>query len=303
MLDIKKTESMNTVNIVGVLKELYIEEKVTSDKRGYVQGKAIIAVDQEIDGAMVENEIPVRMFSMKKKKDGTDNAVYAAIVRMKENFTSLAAAETPSQASRVAITSGQLQENCWYDKTKGTVRTGFQISSNFMNKAKDEQNNCATFELTGVIGQISEETDRNGDETGNVLVKLIVVGYPRNNNGYVEVINLVAKSPLAVEHIRNNWNQGDTVRVAGIVNISYHVTTWKEEQGFGDAIERTKTETKKELIITSGSATGFDEENSYDSDSIKIALNERSARLEELKTKGSAPQVKKATSNSNGFGF
>ena len=82
---------------------------------------------------MVENIIPVRMFSMRLKKDKTPNAVYDGIVRMKETFTSAAAAESPEQVSRVAITSGQLQENIWIDKTTNNPRSSFQISSNFIN--------------------------------------------------------------------------------------------------------------------------------------------------------------------------
>ena len=94
MLDIKKIQSTNTVTIIGTLNELNIEEKTTADGRAYVHGTANVKVDQEINGTMVENIIPVRMFSMRLKKDKTPNAVYDGIVRMKETFTSAAAAES-----------------------------------------------------------------------------------------------------------------------------------------------------------------------------------------------------------------
>ena len=76
MLDIKKIQSTNTVTIIGTLNELNIEEKTTADGRAYVHGTANVKVDQEINGTMVENIIPVRMFSMRLKKDKTPNAVY-----------------------------------------------------------------------------------------------------------------------------------------------------------------------------------------------------------------------------------
>ena len=88
------------------------------------------------------------------------------------------------------------------------------------------------------------------------------------------MIELIAEKPEAVNHIKNNWEKGDTVTLAGIVNMTYEVKTWMEEQGFGEPIERRKTVSKKELIITSGSPSGLDEDYSYDNDAIKIALEE-----------------------------
>ena len=60
MLNIKETESKNNVSVCGILKELDIEEKTTGDGRDYVSCKATIKVDQEINGLMVENEIPMK---------------------------------------------------------------------------------------------------------------------------------------------------------------------------------------------------------------------------------------------------
>lgn len=290
MLNIKEAQSNNIVQIVGVLSELDIEEKVTADKRGYIMGKATIKVEQEVDGEVVENEVPVRMFSMRLKKDGTKNAVYDSILKMKEDFTSLAAADNPSQASRVSITRGQLQENNWVDQSTGQVRNSFQISSNFINKAKADEEQKATFELSGVIGSMKEETDKEGVETGNLLIKFIIIGY----GGRAEVVQLIAKSPAAVNHIQNHWNEGDTVKLTGIVNMTYKTVTWEEEQGFGEPIKRTKTISTRELIIKSGSQTGLDEEESYDSDSIKIALDERAGRIAELTNKAKKPAPSKS---------
>ena len=294
MLDIKKIQSTNTVTIIGTLNELNIEEKTTADGRAYVHGTANVKVDQEINGTMVENIIPVRMFSMRLKKDKTPNAVYDGIVRMKETFTSAAAAESPEQVSRVAITSGQLQENIWIDKTTNNPRSSFQISSNFINKANRDEVEKATFELSGVIGDMKDELDKDGEETGRLIIKFLVVVYL----GKVDMIELIAEKPEAVNHIKNNWEKGDTVTLAGIVNMTYEVKTWMEEQGFGAPIERRKTVSKKELIITSGSPSGLDEDYSYDNDAIKIALEERAGRIEKLKNDAKA---KTTTSSAKSF--
>lgn len=295
MLDINKVQSTNTVIITGTLNEFNVEEKTTSDGRDYVTGTASIKVDQEINGKMVENIIPVRMFSMRLKKDKTPNSVYDGILKMRENFISSAAAETPNQVSKVTISSGQLQENMWLDKRTNEPRSGFQISSNFMNKANEDEPEKATFELSGVVGDMKDELDKDGEETGRLIIKFLVVGYA----GKVDMIELIAENPNAVNHIRNNWNKGDTVTLAGVVNMTFAVKTWKEEQGFGEPIERRRTISKRELIITSGSPSGLEEDFSYDSDAIKIALENRIGRMEKLKEK--KPKVSAAKSFDVGF--
>jgi len=288
MLNIANTQSTNNVIIVGTLNELNIEEKVSGEGKEYISGVASIRVDQEVGGKKVENVIPVRMFSMKYKKDGSSNAIYESISKMKDNFISLSAAETPAQASKVLISGGQLQENMWLDKSTNQPKTSFQISTNFMKAAKSEDEERATFELSGVIGDIKDEM-KNDEETGRLLIKFIVVGY----QGKVDVIQLIAENPTAVNHIRNNWEKGDTVTLTGVINMTYTVKTWTEEQGFGEPIKRQRTESRRELIITGGSPSGLDEEYSYDMDAIKIALDDRQGRINKLSEKKPATPANK----------
>ena len=297
MLDIMKNQSVNNVNIVGVLNELEIEEKVTNDGRGYVTGKASVRVDQEINGKKTENIIPVRMFSMKKKKDGTENSIYKNIVQCREKYTSLAAAEEPSQASRIKISGATIQENMWLDKNSGTVHKDFQLNTNFIRDARDTDEDGATFELSGVIGSMRDEMDKEGNETGRLKINFIVIGW----QGKADVIELTVENPNAVNFIKNNWEQEDTVSLTGVINMSYKVETWFEEQGFGDPIKRTKTVSKRELIVTGGSPSGLDEAFSYDINDIKAALEKRKVREQEVEKGGKAPASKKATTNDFGF--
>lgn len=288
MLNIANTQSTNNVIIVGTLNELNIEEKVSGEGKEYITGTASIRVDQEVGGKKVENVIPVRMFSMKYKKDGSPNAIYESISKMKDNFISLSAAETPAQASKILISGGQLQENMWLDKSTNKPKTSFQISTNFMKAAKPEDKERATFELSGVIGEIKDEM-KNDEETGRLLIKFIVVGY----QGKVDIIQLIAENPTAVNHIRNNWEKGDTVTLTGVINMTYTVKTWEEEQGFGEPIKRQRTESRRELIITGGSPSGLDEEYSYDMDAIKLALDDRLGRINKLSEKKPATPANK----------
>lgn len=300
MLNIVQSESVNNVRVEGILKDLDIAERTTSDGRDYVTCKATIKVDQEVNGKMLENEIPIRMFSMRLKKDGTESKIYYNILNYRNQFTSLAATQEGDEhkASRVLIDSGRLEENIWIDQSSGEPRTSYQITTNFIKSAQsDRPEDEATFELTGVVLNKTRETDANGDETGRLKIKFAVVRW----GGKVDVINLIAESANAVNFIETNWEDGDTVQVTGAVSINVSKKVYFEEQGFGDPIKRTKTETRHELIILGGSPAGFDESQAYDANEIKAALADRQARVEQLKTAGKTKKPNPTKSNQFGF--
>lgn len=301
MLNIKEAQSTNVVEISGILSQLEVEQKKTADGRNYASAKATIKVDQEIGGKMVENEIPVKLFSMELKSDGKVSKIYTGILEMRDKFTSLAALpdDEKDKASKVVITSGQLKENIWVDPNSGQVRTGFEIDSNFMNAPRQgaEFEPSARFELSGVIMDTQRETDANQEETGRLKVKVAVVGWTgKDGVTRVDVIDLIAASDSAVNFIESNWEKGDTVNINGAISFNQSTKVWYEEQGFGEPIKRTKTQTRKELIILGGSPSGLEEEYSYDANDIKAGLAARAARVEEQKEKGNKPKTQKKAS-------
>lgn len=277
MIDINIESNPNNVTIVGILNELDVVEGTTSDGRGYVRATAKIRADQEVNGEVIENEIPVKMFSMRNKKDGSPNQVYDRIVNYKEAFIWAGATEDISQASKVSIVA-KVEENSYYDTRTKEIRTGYQFSGSFLNNKKKDDDEGATFEIQGVVGKMKEEFDRDGNETGRLLISFIVVGY----GGKANVIELVAEGSKK-EFISSHWEEGDTVIATGKVVSSYKTIVTYEEQGFGDPIKRTKTVGRRELLITGGSPSGASEEFSYNADQIKIALQKRSSDLEEMK--------------------
>lgn len=298
MLNIKQVESKNECYISGILNELDVQEGKTSDGREYVRGTAKIRVDQEIGGKVYENIIPVSMFSMKLKGDGNPNQVYTRIMGYKETFTSAAIAEDISQASRITLSgkSCNITENMWFDQKTNQVRTGFQVSCNFLNQKRDTDKEKASFELSGIVLGTKPELDKNGEETGRLIVNFGLVGY----NGRIDVIDLIAND-VARAHIESNWEKGDTVNVVGVINVTQKTVTWTEEQGFGEPIERTRTESRRELIITGGSAGGLEESLSYDADDVKASLAERKNRMEKTKEKASAKSNHAPKTDNFGF--
>lgn len=302
MLNIKEAQSTNVVEISGILSQLEVEQKKTADGKNYASAKATIKVDQEIGGKMVENEIPVKFFSMEMKSDGSAvSKIYTSILEMRDKFTSLAALpdDEKAKASKVVITSGQLKESIWVDSSSGQVRTGFEIDSNFMNTPRQgaEFEPGARFELSGVIMDTTRETDANQEETGRLKVKVAVVGWTgKDGVTRVDVIDLIAASDSAVNFIESNWEKGDTVNINGKISFNQSTKVWYEEQGFGEPIKRTKTQTRKELIIFGGSPSGLEEEYSYDANDIKASLAARAARVEEQKEKGGKSKTQKKAS-------
>lgn len=285
----KTTESQNIVTITGVLNELDIVEGRTADGREFVRGTAFIAVDQEVDGVPVSNIIPVKMFSMKLKKDGGPNKIYERILGYKNEFKSVAIVEDRSEATRVTV-SAKVSENSFYDERTNQIRSGYAIDSNFINKAKDADVEGAKFVFSGVVMGKQNEVDTNGEETGRLLVKMGLVGYA----GKLNVITLVATGSKK-DHIENNWENKETVKVAGLVNMTHEVKQIVDDSGFGDPIVRTKTINKNELFITGGSASGLEEDLSYDATDISEMLEARKADLEALKNK--TPKAAPAKSN------
>lgn len=298
MLNIKESQSKNECYISGIINELDIVEGNTNDGRGYIRGTAKIGVDQEIGGKTCENVITVSMFSMRKKQDGSDNSVYDRIKGYRDAFTSVAVAEDRSQATRVTLNGRacNLTENMWYDQRTGQVRTGFQIACNFLEKQRSTDEEKASFELSGVVLGMRPELDNEENETGRLIISFGVIGY----KGRIDVLELIAND-TAKAHIEANWNKGDTVSVVGLINVVQKDITWTEEQGFGAPIVRHRTESRRELIITGGSAGGLEEDLSYDADDIKASLEDRKARMAQVKDK--ATKSTNTSKNNGGFGF
>lgn len=276
MLDIRTVESENEVYVSGILNELDIKEGVTKDGRGWISLTADILVDQEINGKMVESIITVKKIANREKRDGGLNKVYDIIAGYKDSLISRAAAEKESQASKITVT-GAMVENLWINKNGDEV-SNFQINANFLNNKRNSDKDGATFVLSGCVLNMIEEVDKNEDPTGRMLIKFGVVGY----NGKMNLITLVAEGN-GKAYIEQNWQKGDTVRVKGQIRVFSKQEKTVTELGFGEPIEKTRTVSCRELVIT-GCTPGLEEDLSYDADSIKQACNERLANIERMKS-------------------
>ncbi len=274
--------SENQVKIEGILSEVGLET-ATFNRKGQttecIRGTVKIRVEQDINGTMTTMEVPVSAFASRYTNAGAENPAYNSLKDVMENYKSIAACGNIDDADRVRITNGSLQENVFYAKNGDLVNTS-RISASFINKiAKNECKPEATFTATIVVGNKSDELDRDGTPTNRLNVNGVIIQYGER----ADLIKFIVAKPDAKNHIEQYWNDGDTVRVQGKVNFSSKTEYIEEEVGFGEPIKTAKTTSVHELLIESGSAGCLEGDAAYDVKDIQSALAARKVRIEETK--------------------
>ena len=274
--------SENQVKIEGILSEVGLET-ATFNRKGQatecIRGTIKIRVEQDINGTMTTMEVPVSAFASRYTNAGAENSAYNSLKDVMENYKSIAACGNIDDADCVRITNGSLQENVFYAKNGDLVNTS-RISASFINKiAKNECKPEATFTATIVVGNKSDELDRDGTPTNRLNVNGVIIQYGER----ADLIKFIVAKPDAKNHIEQYWNDGDTVRVQGKVNFSSKTEYIEEEVGFGEPIKTAKTTSVHELLIESGSAGCLEGDAAYDIKDIQSALAARKVRIEETK--------------------
>ena len=274
--------SENQVKIEGILSEVGLET-ATFNRKGQatecIRGTIKIRVEQDINGTMTTMEVPVSAFASRYTNAGAENPAYNSLKDVMENYKSIAACGNIDDADRVRITNGSLQENVFYAKNGDLVNTS-RISASFINKiAKNECKPEATFTATIVVGNKSDELDRDGTPTNRLNVNGVIIQYGER----ADLIKFIVAKPDAKNHIEQYWNDGDTVRIQGKVNFSSKTEYIEEEVGFGEPIKTAKTTSIHELLIESGSAGCLEGDAAYDIKDIQSALAARKVRIEKTK--------------------
>lgn len=298
MLNIKKDECQNEFSIRGTLNNI----KMTTDKSkksgdDYVRLDIEVRVDQDFGGKMEQNIIPLSLFSMRHKKDSKElNSNYDRFKDYGENLIALASLEKGKEnfASKVNI-AAKIKENVFVSKT-GQVINGWKFETNFINEWRTGDEEGADFVITGVVGKIFRDKDKNGDETDRLNIRLAIIGY----NGIANVIDFCAYGSKA-DFIEENWHKGDTIKCAGYVRITSEIEEVEEDMGFGGPLTSRKTKPIRELVIDRGSKEGRDDAHSYDADDIKAAINEHNAYVAKLEEEAKNSKPKAKATSSDGF--
>lgn len=288
-------ESLNQVDITGIVSEINIRDIDKGDKK-YIAGDVIVRVEEKGE----VSDIPVSFISADTKKDGTPNKLYQNLQQLK-TFNSIASAGVEG-ATRVQIRGAKINENLFMPQNGTDVVSTTRISSNFFTKVNATNFKPESrFRVTMKVIRISnEEKMKDGEpvETGRLIIQGALVGY----GDKVDVVKFVVENEQAINFIKVNYKEGDTVQVGGRLRYTEEEYTQTTEVGFGEADTRTFTRRTREFLIERGSAEPLDEENAYSDDDIKAALAERKQRMEKVKEASQQPKPQAAPAT-NDFGF
>ncbi len=274
-------ESKNVVVVEGLLQELDLTEGNDKNNRPYIRGKVTIRTEQKVNGNMEVAEVPISVFAYKDKNAGGPNPGYQNIKAL-ENFKRITV-DGENAADKVRVTSGRLAENLY--APNGKLIDSWVINASFFNKVNGDMDSKAVFEQTIVIRSIDDEVV-NDEPTGRLKVIGIIVKY----NGSVDHLTFYVENTQAIAHIRQNWNERDTVNIKGYVRVKPVLKTVvkTDDSMFGEeGIDtESKTRTAKELILAAGSAGCLDEDEAYDFELIREANIERKSRIDAVIEKG-----------------
>jgi hypothetical protein len=294
-------QAENSVKIEGILSEIDLKTGSTV-KNGktieYIGGSIKVRVTQVLNGANVDLDIPVYMFSNKLKNDGNPNPAYASIERVMNEYVSIAAGGIDA-ADRVRITNANIRMNEYYGQG-GQLNSYPRINASFVTKVTDLTKFSleATFSAVFVVAAMGYETDKDGIENPN---RFKIRGILPQYGDKVDVVDFFATSPNVINAVSSYWSEKDTVKVNGKLNFTSIVEEKMVEVDFGEPRMEKRTVSVSELIITGGSQTPLDGDFAYGEDEISAALKERQARLAELKEKAKTKETKTAPAKKGGF--
>ena len=277
-------EKRNFIEVVGPISEIDLKPNAQKGTgREYISGTVTIKTEDKINGEIKPVEIPFNVFAFKDKNNGDPNPAYKSLMDVKENYVSIAACGNEQEATyvRVVTDKGGIRENSFYGRDGRLVETARPSATFFNIVDPTRYEKRARFETVIFITGIDDELDREGVPTGRLVVTGAVPGY----NGTINKIKYIADGKDKIEHISTYWNKSDTVVVAGTIAYTTTIDKVERDMGFGDPIVETRTRTKRELVINSGSRTALEAEEAFDAKEIFDAIKERKAKLEELKNK------------------
>ena len=281
-------QATNKVFIEGILSEINLEKRNYTNKSGEpteaIGGNIKVLVEQ----GEATYEVPVYMFANRYTLAGKENSAYNSIKTVMDEYSSIAAVGKDA-ADRIRIGSGVVKMNDFVGRN-GEIVSQPRVHASFVSKVLRNFTPKAEFELEVVFQDALRVVDRDGVELDppKLKVNAIVPGYtaPSASVMNLEVVPLIAYSPVAINAIEQNWEKGKTYKVFGRLNFTSVVREVTEEVGFGDPVVKTYTNSISEFVIEKGSTVPLDEEYAFNVNDIREGMAARKSRLEAKKLEG-----------------
>lgn len=225
----------NRVNVVGELVEVDLKTGHSqSSGKEYISGD--LQIKSIIDGR--EQVTTVSLMTMALKNDGTPNSFFANYQKLDELI-----------GKRVQV-SGEIDENRFFAERDSQLISYNRIRGVFVNEARANDQDQATFEFSGFIYQpLTEIMDQEGELIGYD----ILLAQGNYNQSKMIVARLSVQNEKIAEAIRGLYQTYDTVKFTGNYLVETETEEHVEETAFGEPIVSTRTKTRRSFVITSGS--------------------------------------------------
>lgn len=277
------------VNVEGVVSEVELKEEFNSTLGcNTITGFLTVKTSDT-------NFVRFNVRTNEKTKAGTENKAYNGIKTVMNEYRSISKVGE-AEADKVRV-SGDL--NLYHSDQNNQDIVGYK--SNFFNRLNGTNYNPhAEFDVELFISSITSEIDKDGEETGRLLVKGWV---PQYDNG-VEPLTLIAPNEVA-DAIESTFEVGQTVRFFGDLINDRVVITREIPVAIGKPKTETHTVTKNELVIT-GASEAYEEdvtaEKPYSAETIKAAIQARKDRIESRKAQVAAKNAGSGRNNTRPSG-
>ena len=271
-------EAQNSLEVIGHVKKINLEEKTSKAGKDFIVGDVQIEVKE--DNKI--NVIKAKVFSNKFKKNGEISGLYKGYKTVQEEY---------NVGDKVRV-SGDLRLEEYYTQN-GSLTSFNSVNATFFNRVKEDddarEKAIATVEM--VVESIEHKMDAEGLPTEFMEVEAFTVGY---NGRIIPMRNLIIEEKLG-EQFKTMYYPGTTGRITLKINNYAEVETEEVEDapttGFGST-ERVEsnivTNYVNNLEIIGGDLPFDDGVNEYSPADIEQAHKNRALVLQQLKADNQA---------------
>ena len=266
---------VNMVTLSGKVTEIEIRKGNNKNK------SADISIKGEIQfGDTKAHTRKFETYVAEFNAEGKESKMYDKILTFANSVKSVAKAGE-DEATMVSI-QGEFGTND-YMSSKDKLIEGLKINAKFFNDVKVDEEFKGVADVEGYILTIAPEVKGEEEkETGRLRVTIITTDFFGN---IIPVKNIIVPADLR-EGFEEGYQEGQTAKL--FVDFIVNQSEGKPVKAGGLGKQRvTQGKSYVEMIVT-GADPAFDEDDEMgiSTEAIRIALSERKAKLDDLKSKG-----------------
>lgn len=270
--------SSRNMKIVGTLSEMNLvreEREITLEGGKKVKGEAIHAPLGQPAMIIDVNGSPVPvslMWTNSITKDGKPNSKFKAMETIMEQYVPKTKATEDNPATKLCVT-GMLGLN-EYAKSETEWSSRFELSGTQCTRNTKDEEDQAEMELTGVVKSIVPEKDKEGMETGRMIMEIFT--FVKEEGKVVIQPQKVFVEEDLVDDFQGFYEKGQTVKIyLGVKVIQVGAKENEVKTGFGRKAKVQKGFTITELVLIGGEEPEEEEEKQYKMEDVKLLLDER----------------------------